>query len=88
LLELRLRGLQILIRYIDLQFQRIELRILKYRPPRTAKILVIGLGGLPVPYLFIGRRSLYHGRVVLWANRASSQLQYCYRDQNPPGRLP
>ena len=82
LLILRLGGLQILIRYIDLVFQRIELRILKYRPPVTAKILVIGLGGLPVPYLFIGGRSLHHGRVVLRANHASSQLEHCQREQN------
>jgi len=29
--------------------ERIKLRILKYRPPIAAKILIIGLGGLPVP---------------------------------------
>jgi hypothetical protein len=47
--ELGLGGLQVLIRYIDLKLERIKLRILKNLPPLTAKILVIGLGGLPVP---------------------------------------
>jgi len=73
---------------IFLPFQVIQLRILEYRPPRTAEILVIRLGGLPVPYFFIGRRSLYRRRVVLWANHASSQLERCDRYQNPPGRFP
>jgi hypothetical protein len=77
--ELGFGSFQILVRYIDLIFQRVELRILKNRPPRTAKILVIGLGGLPIPYLFIGRRGLYRRLVVLWANQASSQLERRYR---------
>jgi hypothetical protein len=57
LLKLRLCGFKILLRYVDLKFQRVQLWILKNRPPITAKILIIGLGGLPVPYHFIGRRS-------------------------------
>src|SRR6202051_2378120 len=68
LLKLRLCGFQVLIRYIDLEFQRVQLRILKNGPPITTKILVIGFGGLPVPYLFIGRRSLYRRLVVLRTN--------------------
>jgi hypothetical protein len=72
--ELRFRGLQVLVRYIDLLFQRIQLRILKNRPPFAAEILFIRFGWLPVPYLFVCGRSLYRRRMVLWANRASSQL--------------
>jgi hypothetical protein len=85
LLELRLRRLQILIRYVDLRFQRIKLWILEYRPPRAAKILVVRLSRLPVSYLFVGCRSLHRRLVVLWANHASGQLQRGYRYQNPPG---
>jgi hypothetical protein len=88
LLELRFRSLQILIRYVDLQFQGIQLWIVEYRPPRAAKILIIRLGGLPVPYLFIGWRSLCRRRVVLWADHASCQLQRCYRYQNAPCGFP
>jgi hypothetical protein len=88
LLELRLRRLQILIGYVDLQFQGVKLRILEYRPPRAAKILVIRLSGLPVPYLFIRGRSLYRRHVVLWANHASRQLECRYRYQDPPGSFP
>jgi hypothetical protein len=64
LLILRLCLLQILVRNIDLEFQFIELRVFKYRPPVPTKILVIGLGGLPVRGFFIrgwSRRPLVYG---------------------------
>jgi hypothetical protein len=88
LLELRFRRFKILIRYVHLQFQGIKLRILEYRPPGPAKILVVRLGGLPVPYLFIGWRSRCRRRVVLWADHASCQLERRYRYQNTPGGFP
>src|ERR1700688_2116590 len=49
LLILRRGSFQVLVRNIDLKFQRIELRILKNSPPRTTKILVVRLGGFPIP---------------------------------------
>ena len=47
--ELRLGSFQILIRYVDLSLQSIQLRILKNLPPLTAKVLIIRVGRLPVP---------------------------------------
>ena len=51
LLMLRLCILQILVRKIDPEFQFIELCVFKYRPPVPTKLLVIGLGWFPCPWL-------------------------------------
>jgi hypothetical protein len=63
-----------------------RMRILKHRPPRTAKILVVGLSGLPVAYLLIDRRSLYRRSMVVWSDRASTELDHCYCKQDPKPR--
>src|SRR6266576_762777 len=86
--KLSLCRLQILIRYVDLRLQRIELRILEYRPPRTTKVLVIGLSGSPVPYLFIAGRRLNYGRMVFGADGASGQLEYRDAYQKRSSRFP
>src|SRR5205085_10986776 len=77
-------------RYVDLKLERIQLRILKNFPPLPAKILVIGLSGLPVPYLFIGGRRRRVRDVVLWSNRAAAQSErrYCEWNCEPTSVVP
>jgi hypothetical protein len=53
--ELCLCGLQVLIRYVQLEFQGIKLRILKQRPPRAAQIGIDG-GFISV----VGANSVIH----------------------------
>src|SRR6202021_2117393 len=72
LLGLRFGGHQILVRNINLQTQFFKLRIFEDRPPVAAKILVIGLGRLPVRCFFIRGRSVYRWRMVVRTDRASS----------------
>src|SRR3984893_15509241 len=78
---LSLRRLQILVGDITLQFEGVQLRVLKHLPPVAAEILVVRLGLFPIAKLFVDRRNFRGGPLICWSHSASANLDYGHRGQ-------
>jgi hypothetical protein len=71
---------------IDLQFEGVQLRILKHLPPATAEILVIRLSLFPIGKLFVGGRNFRRGTLICGSHSATAYLENGYRRQNDKPR--
>src|SRR5260370_27649452 len=73
---LGLCGLQVLVRYSDLLFQSVQLRILEYFPPVAPEPQLVGLSSLPIARLLISWRRCYGRAHVLGADRTTCKQQH------------
>src|ERR1019366_9750684 len=81
-----LRCPQRLVRYSQLLFESIELRVLEDLPPVSLASFVTRFGGLPVANFFICRRNLRGGLCVLWAHRAAFDQSKAENREGTPGK--
>src|SRR5260370_37193091 len=65
---LGLCGLQVLVRYSDLLFQSVQLRILEYFPPVAPETQLVGLSSLPIARLLISWRRCYRRWRAPWGD--------------------
>src|SRR5260221_1890376 len=77
-----LGGFQILVGDVDLCFESVQLRVLKYLPPVAAELLVAGLGRLPIADFFIGWRNFRRGALIGLSNGAKPQEEEAQGTRN------
>jgi len=77
------RG-DVLIRDVDLVFDRVQLRIAKRLPPFAARGRVLRLRDFPIAVFFVGGWSFDRRSLIFRADVAAAQEREKARDRNAP----
>ena len=86
---LRLGRFQILIRYVDLRFELVQLRVLENLPPCSACNRIVGLRSRPIGRQFLVRRRRWRGGTrIAWAHFASGQEHNGNEKSQQPDPVP